>query len=324
MLVNRVPAIEQRLEMISADGDGDRETDGAPQRVAAADPVPEGEHVLERDAELADLFLSGAEGDEMFADRGVAAELLHQPVARAAGVGQRFLRGEGLRRDDEQRGLGVEALERGAQVGAIDVRHEVRSQPLMPVRPQRLGHHHRPEVRPADADVDQVGERLAGVTGKRATAHPGRKITHASERRIHLRHHVFAIDQNRPIAAIAQRDVQHRSVLGDVDALAAEHRVASPLDVACPGQRHQQRERLVGRAVFRIIDQQVLAEPRRQLRKTVGVFGEQLAHLRRLQRGGMGSEGFPLGQLGERHGERFYSAARKTCWAARTPVRMAP
>jgi hypothetical protein len=48
-------------------------------------------------------------------------------------------------------------------VRAVDVRHEVDGQAGAEVRAQRLGDHDRPEVGAADADVDDVGDGLAGV-----------------------------------------------------------------------------------------------------------------------------------------------------------------
>ena len=121
--------------------------------------------------------------DEVLRDRVVAgAELLEQPRARGLRVGQRLLRRERLARDDEQRALGVDALERLGDVRAVDVRHEVRSRmPRLPVRAQRLGDHHRAEVGAADADVDDVGDRLAGVALPRAAAHAVGELAHLRE-----------------------------------------------------------------------------------------------------------------------------------------------
>ena len=47
-----------------------------------------------------------------------------RPLARGARVGHRLERREGLRRDDEQGGLGIQVPRRLAEVGAVDVGHE--------------------------------------------------------------------------------------------------------------------------------------------------------------------------------------------------------
>jgi hypothetical protein len=51
MLVHAVGACEQFLEVADADRHGDRQADGRPQRIAAADPVPHRQDVLLADAE---------------------------------------------------------------------------------------------------------------------------------------------------------------------------------------------------------------------------------------------------------------------------------
>ena len=98
-----------------------------------------------------------------------------------------------------------------------------------------------------------------------------------------------------------QRDVQHRAVLGDVDPLAAEHRL-DPL--AQPGlprpAAEQQPERLVGDAVLRVVEvepgglgDQPLAAAR--------VGGEQLAQVAGADLLVVLAEGAPGGAIGERH-----------------------
>ncbi len=72
----------------------------------------------------------------------------------------------------------------------------------------------------------------------RTRSHEGR---HAVEHRVHVRHDVVAIDDDRCAARRAQRHVQHRAVLGDVDLLAAEHGVdALRAGPASLGQLQQQ------------------------------------------------------------------------------------
>ena len=90
----------------------DRQADRAPQRVAAADPVPELEHVRGVDAERGDLLRVRRQRDEVLRDGlGRRRRACSSSQARAVRrVGQRLLRGERLARDDEQRALGIDAL----------------------------------------------------------------------------------------------------------------------------------------------------------------------------------------------------------------------
>ena len=100
---------------------------------------------------------------------------LQRPVARRVRVGHRLERGEGLRRDDEQRLGRVEVARRLGEVGAVDVGDEAEGQLALAVVAQRLVGHHRAEVRAADADVDDVADALAGVAGPRAARARGRR-----------------------------------------------------------------------------------------------------------------------------------------------------
>ena len=56
MLVHRARAGEEAAEILAADGDGERQADRRPDRIAPADPVPEAEDALGADAELGDLL----------------------------------------------------------------------------------------------------------------------------------------------------------------------------------------------------------------------------------------------------------------------------
>ena len=71
VLVHLVRAVEKLLEVSVAGGQRDRQADRRPQRVAAADPVPEHEHVLRRDAEGLHFGLVGRDRDEVLGDGGL-------------------------------------------------------------------------------------------------------------------------------------------------------------------------------------------------------------------------------------------------------------
>ena len=117
MLVDGAEAGEELGEVVGADGDHQRQPDRRVDRVAAADPFPEPEHVVRVDAEVGDLGRVGAHGDEVLGD-GVLTERRDEPGPRRAGVGQRLDRREGLRGDDEQRLGRIEVGERHAAMAA--------------------------------------------------------------------------------------------------------------------------------------------------------------------------------------------------------------
>ena len=123
--------------------------------------------------------------------------------------------------------LGVEVAGRLGEVGAVDVGDEAEGHVAARVVAQRLVGHHRAEVGAADADVDHVADRLAGVALPLAGADPLGEGAHPVEHLVDLLDDVDAVDDQRALARHPQRDVQHRAVLGDVDVLAAEHRLAA-------------------------------------------------------------------------------------------------
>jgi hypothetical protein len=90
---------------------------------------------------------------------------------------------------------------------------------------RRLVGQHRPKVRAADPDVHHVADPRAGVTGPRARADAAREIFHAAEHGAHAGHDVLAVEHDRTPHRRPERDVQDGASLGDVDPLAAEHRV---------------------------------------------------------------------------------------------------
>ena len=146
------------------------------------------------------------------------------------------------------------------------------------VEAQRLVRHHRPEVRAADPDVDDVADPLAGVAGPRARAHGVGERRHPVEHLVDLRDDVRAVDDQRGVARHPQRDVEHRAVLGDVDPVAAEHRVDVLAQAGLLGELEQQPQRLVVDPVLREVEVQADRVGAEAL-GAPGVRGEQVAEV---------------------------------------------
>ena len=278
MLVDGVEAGEHVAEALGPDREHRREPDRRVHRVAAADPVPEAEHVVGVDAELGDTLGVGGDGDEVLGDRLLGAQLRQRPLPRGLGVGHRLQRGEGLRGDDEERLLGVEVPGLLGEVGAVDVGDEAEGHLAARVVPQRLVGHHRPQVRAADADVDHVADRLARVALPLARADPVGERRHPVEHLVDLLDDVLAVDDQRAVLRHPQRDVEHGAVLGDVDVLAAEHRVPALGDAALVGELREQLQRLVGDPVLRVVEEEAGALGDQPL-AAVGILGEQVAQV---------------------------------------------
>jgi hypothetical protein len=144
--------------------------------------------------------------------------------------------------------------------------------------PQRLVRHHRAQVGPADADVDHVGDRLAGVALPLPGPDPVGEVRHPVQHLVDLLDHIGAVNDQVFAGRHAQRHVQHGAVLGDVDVLAAEHGVAALGHAGLLGQRDEQPHRLVGDPVLGVVE----VEPGRlrgQPLAAARVPGEQLAQV---------------------------------------------
>lgn len=196
MLIDVESTLLEFLEVLEANGEGDRETDGGPERVTPSDPVPEAEHVLRVDSEGGGLLLVGGQSHKMLGDGRRVLGSLEEPRLGRGGVGDGLLGGESLRRDDEKRRFSVDLLEGLGQVGSIDVRHEMHFQSLR-VRLQGLGDHQRSQVRATNANVDYVGHLLAGVSLPVTAQHLVGELLHVSQHGENIWHDVFSINDDR-------------------------------------------------------------------------------------------------------------------------------
>ena len=171
--IARKPA-EELAEAGVADRDRQRQADGRVDRVAPADPVPEADHVGGVDAEAGDRLGVGGDGDEVLRHR-VLAERVDDPAPGVPGVRERLERRERLGDDDDERGGGVGAGERVADVVAVHVRHEVERDLRRGVVGDGADGHRRAQVRAADPDVDDGADALPGRAGPRPGADAPRR-----------------------------------------------------------------------------------------------------------------------------------------------------
>ncbi len=186
----------------------------------------------------------------------VAAESRQGPLARRLSVGHRLKRREGLGRDHEQRLGRIEIAGRLNEVGRVDVRDEPECHVASRVVAQRLVCHLRTEVGAADADVDHVSDRLTRVPAPETRPHALAEGAHAIENLVDLLDDVDPVDDQRAVAGHAQRDVEDRSILGNVDVIAAEHRLAQVRHPALLGELCEQGDRLVRDPVLGVVEVQ--------------------------------------------------------------------
>ena len=126
---------------------------------------------------------------------------------------------------------GERLLQRLRDVRAVDIGDEMGARTLPPIRLERLRHHDRAEVRAADADVDEIGDRLARVALPFAGADRLGEFPSCASSTA-LTSGITSLPSTRigVFDAVAQRDMQHRAVLRHVNLLAGKH-----LFRPCPG-----------------------------------------------------------------------------------------
>ena len=156
----------------------------------------------------------------------------------------------------------------------VDVGDEEELEVTLRIRREGDVRHDGTEVRPADADVDDVLDALAGEALPLALADEIGEVAHLLEDGADGRHHVLAVHVDARLRiAVAQRRVQHGAVFGHVDLLAGEHLLDLSLEVRRLGELHERLHRLAVDAVLRIVEEppcggkRELLRPLRILRK---------------------------------------------------------
>ena len=95
---------------------------------------------------------------------------------------------------------------------------------------------------------------------------------------MHCRHDILAVNHDRAIGAVAQRDVEHGPLLGEVDFFPVEHFLCPTLEIRLPGQIAQQPHSFCSDAILRIVKEDIL-EAQGEGVETPGVLGEEVTHV---------------------------------------------
>src|SRR5947208_10047071 len=103
MLVHCVEASQHLVELIGANSDHQGKTDGRVVGVAAANPVPELEHVGGIDPELLYLLSIRRNSNKVLCYRLLTAKRPDAPIAGRTCISQSLKRRKSLGRDDKER-----------------------------------------------------------------------------------------------------------------------------------------------------------------------------------------------------------------------------
>ena len=288
--VHLVVALEQLLVVVAADREHERKTDRGRKRVAAADPIPEDEHVLRVDAERGDFLRGRGDGDEVLGDGGFRGGLLEarllglseEPLLRRKRVGHRLLRREGLGRDDEQGLVRLHRAERLGEVRRVDVGDEEELHVALRVGRERDVRHDGTEIGAADADVDDVLDALAGEALPLALTDLVGERGHLVEDLAHARHDVLAVNLDLDVLVLAaKRGVKNGATLGRVDLLAGEHLLDLFLEVCLLRELDERLHRRLVDAVLGVVEEPARGLER-ELRRAILVFREEILDRLRL------------------------------------------
>src|SRR5262245_49506143 len=113
--------------------------------------------------------------------------------------------------------------------------------------------HYRPEIGAANADVDDVTNALTSVSLPLTAANAVGEVRHLVEYCVDMWYNVLAIDEDGCSSWCTQGNVQHSAVLGDVDLVAAEHRVDALAQTGLLGQFSEQPHCFFRDAVLRVV-----------------------------------------------------------------------
>ena len=274
MAVHLVVALQKLLVVVAADGDHKRKTDSRGERVAAADPIPEAEHILNVDTEIGDFLRGGRNGDKVLCDSLLGAELLDEPRLRGLCVGHSLLGRERLRRDDKERLIGLHFTERLGEVGRVDVGNEEELHITLRVGRKRKIRHYGAKIAAADTDIDDVLDALAGKALPLSVADRVGEISHRRENLSYARHNVLAVDLDLRLGIhIAKSGMKNGAAFSSVDLLAREHLLDFGLEIGFLGELNESFHHLAVDAVLGIVEEPA-GRLERKLRGTIRIFGE--------------------------------------------------
>ena len=229
---------EQFIKSRRSHGDHCGQAHRRPHRIPSADPVPHREQAFRGNAE-------GAGGIDVCSHCGkVGADISslqsgEQPVLRGLGIARRLHGRKTFRLQDEQGGGGFQRREQPGHwfTRGGDEMHARRGS----VWCAGAGNQRRPQRRAADAQADDIEDRLTGGALDPAGAQRIGKTAHRGERVAHF-----------PRGGIAgpQGGMPCGAFFGLVDAFAGEQRGDAVRQIALEGQLHQQIARFGDDQVF--------------------------------------------------------------------------
>ncbi len=199
MLVHLVKAIQHGAEVVRADGQHGRKADRRVHRVAAADPIPEAEHVGGIDAELRNLGCIGRNRDKVFGDGFLVTSQSGQTTRRGRYAALVMVSSVVKVFEETMNNVSADRDPRTASAKSVPSTLETKRKVMSrsAVMPERFVGHDRTEIGAADADIDDVANAFSSVALPFAAAHAVGEVGHLVEHGMNFGHDVLSVDQNR-------------------------------------------------------------------------------------------------------------------------------
>ncbi len=149
---------------------------------------------------------------------------------------------------------GVEVVGCFPDVAAVDVGDKPAFNVAVAVVEEGFIGHGRAQIGAADTDVDDGGDRLAGVAPPLLVADLVGKGRHPVQDFVHVRHHVVAIRHDHLRSRGAQGHMKDGAVLGDVDVFTGPHGLHALPDAGPLSHRDEQGDGFRGQAVLGVVE----------------------------------------------------------------------
>ena len=174
MAVHRARALQQGVKVLRTDAEHRRQTDRTPDAEATPDPVPERKLAVLRQPEVPGGVRLCRHDHHVLCEVCVGDPANFHPPSDCIGVQQRLARREALAGDDCQRSKRIQIRQQTCQDRPVSTADEVHAGAIGHML-KRAAHEPRAGVAAADADVDDVGNRLTTGSGPGARSNRQRE-----------------------------------------------------------------------------------------------------------------------------------------------------
>ncbi len=157
---------------------------------------------------------------------------------------------------------------------------------------QSLRSHDDPEIRSSDADVNDIGDRRAGIALELARVQSICELEHPLTLALHERHDVVSVEHERTVCGAPERDVKRGAILSTVDVLTREHGFDPGSYFCLICELEQARERLLVEPLTAVIEPEAV-KARAERFAAMRILSEQFVNVRSRKPRSMAFEDLP-------------------------------